>query len=443
MPGGTFGALTGASAADPLVPTVTIEIAVDAGAYTDPDSLDWEDVSDRVAAFNWTAGRTSELDQIAAGAGSVTFDNTDRAFDFDHAASPYAGKLTPNRQIRATATWGSTSYPIFRGYIDEFGPLDNDQHEHAELQVSVSDAFKFLAYKKLTPARPWTIGHPVLGKLDDETIVLGGNPEYPAERSGVRIAKILKYIGWPAALMDIDAGRTVLRSDMPDPATFVLDYLQRIVRTELGTLFVSPAGVITFREQRAWTRIATQRTSQALFSDSAEGTGLNYSAIQVLPPSAGRVKNVVTRGDETNTATASDVTSIDAYGPVEDSMTDLLAQSPVEYADHADQVLQANKTPAARVQSLLICPEQDIDNLWDQALGRWLGDWITVERTPTYGDSVASYDVRVEQVNHDVVAADLAWRTTWALSPVDPRKIWTVGDPVLGKLDDPTIILGY
>lgn len=439
-PGGTFGDKT---PTDPWFPDITIEAAFDANVYDDPADDAWTDLTDYGIRLDITRGRTSELEDYQPATATITFDDPDRVFDFEHTSSPFHGRLLPRVQIRATATWDSVTYPLFRGYVDVWGPFDTSMHEWSSISIPCYDASAILAGRRVVPARPFTIGHPVLGKLDG-TAVFGGPLTLPVQREGQRIRQILKYIGWPAALTDVDDGRTALIVDTIPEDGKVWPYLQRCARSGGGSLYVEADGKITYRQRRAWTRVETQRTSQATFSDVITDDKLTCIELKVSPPAIARVKNRVVRARDGGTEwVATDPSSVDKYDVAEDSQTDLLSLHDSELIAQAKDTLGRYREPTARVEAITIAPEQNTLLMWPQALGRTLGDRLTIERTPVAGDALAITDCRIEQIATTVDASTLEWRTTWALSPADLRRVFTIGDPDLGRLDDPTITFGY
>jgi hypothetical protein len=88
-------------------------------------------------------GRQSEQDQVQTGTMSLTLDNTDGRFTVGNTSSPYYPNVKLRKQIRITYTQGGTTYPIFKGYVDEWPVEWPDGGElYAWAQVRASDRFK-------------------------------------------------------------------------------------------------------------------------------------------------------------------------------------------------------------------------------------------------------------------------------------------------------------
>jgi len=104
-------------------PVAIVEIAFDDGPYV--ASPTWTNVTSYVREMTTNRGRSNDWDSFE-GSAEVVLSNLDRRFDPFNASGPYYGKLTPRRQIRITATYGGTTYPVFRGYVNGWPPVWTD-----------------------------------------------------------------------------------------------------------------------------------------------------------------------------------------------------------------------------------------------------------------------------------------------------------------------------
>jgi hypothetical protein len=107
------------------------------------------------------------------GAASVTLNNRDRRFDPFNSAGPYFGKLLPRRQIRITANYGGTDYPVFRGFVAGWPPVWTDAGRDSTVTLSCFDALGLLASDtlpddwveqyilSLSPRHYWKLNDPV------------------------------------------------------------------------------------------------------------------------------------------------------------------------------------------------------------------------------------------------------------------------------------------
>ena len=151
-------------------PTPKVEIAFDAGPYV--ASPTWTDVTSYVYSMTTDRGRSDDWGDFY-GAASVTLNNRDRRFDPFNSAGPYFGKLLPRRQIRITANYGGTDYPVFRGFVAGWPPVWTDAGRDSTVTLSCFDALGLLASDtlpddwvndyilSLSPRHYWKLNDPV------------------------------------------------------------------------------------------------------------------------------------------------------------------------------------------------------------------------------------------------------------------------------------------
>jgi hypothetical protein len=127
-------------------PVAIVEIAFDDGPYV--ASPTWTNVTSYVREMTTNRGRSDDWGSFE-GSAEVVLSNLDRRFDPFNASGPYYGKLTPRRQIRITATFGGTTYPVFRGYVNGWPPVWTDAGYDSTVTLSCMDALGFLASETL------------------------------------------------------------------------------------------------------------------------------------------------------------------------------------------------------------------------------------------------------------------------------------------------------
>lgn len=116
---------------------------------------DWCDITEYVTTGNTSRGRQYELDAFKAGTCSLTLETFTRLFDPEYAAGPFYPWLTPMRQLRVSAVWAGTRYPIFRGYITSWGQTQPSDKMFVTT-LSVRDGFERLEQLKL-PSSAWAL----------------------------------------------------------------------------------------------------------------------------------------------------------------------------------------------------------------------------------------------------------------------------------------------
>ena len=127
-------------------PTPKVEIAFNDGPYV--ASPTWTDVTSFVRGMGIDRGRSDDWSDFY-GSATVVLDNRARTFDPFYTSGTYYGKLLPRRQIRITATYGGTSYPVFRGYVNGWPPTWTDAGKDSTVTLSCMDALGLLASETL------------------------------------------------------------------------------------------------------------------------------------------------------------------------------------------------------------------------------------------------------------------------------------------------------
>ncbi len=122
-------------------PTLKVEIAFDDDPLT--VSPTWTDVTSSVrdGSVRISRGRPTELDTFTAGQCSFTLDNRDGEFSPLNSGSTYNGKLLPGKQVRVTATYSSTDYRLFRGFITGWPQRYAQGKKDAIVPIVAYDAF--------------------------------------------------------------------------------------------------------------------------------------------------------------------------------------------------------------------------------------------------------------------------------------------------------------
>lgn len=97
-----------------------VEVAFDDGPFV--ASPTWTDVTQYNTSGVVRMGRAYELDRFQPGTATLQLRTIGaRLFDPEYTAGTYYGKLTPMRQVRITKTYNAVTYPIFRGFITDWG----------------------------------------------------------------------------------------------------------------------------------------------------------------------------------------------------------------------------------------------------------------------------------------------------------------------------------
>jgi hypothetical protein len=127
-------------------PTPIVEIAFNDGPYV--ASPTWTNVTSDVRYMTIDRGRTGDWASFY-GSASVVLSNLNRTYDPFNTSGGYYGKLLPRRQIRITASYGGTTYPVFRGFVSGWPPAWTDAGKDSTITLSCFDAVGLLASETL------------------------------------------------------------------------------------------------------------------------------------------------------------------------------------------------------------------------------------------------------------------------------------------------------
>jgi hypothetical protein len=406
--------------------------------------ITWTDITPFVQDLQVTRPGNRQQGPIVSyesGTATLTLNNSDARFSPDNLAGPYVAggvtKVRPMVPVRVRITWGGVTYPLFSGFADSWIPPTDDYGlTYAITQLAASDAFRVLEGIQL----------PVTGAT-------GGG-----ELSGARVNRILNAASWydPAWQMRaVDPGISALQA-----TTFgdsALSMLQTVALSELGDVYMDPAGVVTFRDRYASMTETRSNTVQAVFGDrpgtvQPAGTELRYSAVTNPCDDTTLANDVQATIDGGTLQHVTDTPSVARYlFPRTFAADGLLLQTDAEALEWASYVLHIASNAETRFDELTIQPVTDPASLWPQVLGRDLGDRIQVWRRPppgagypvvyggTYPGTPVTRDCFIRGIGHTWTAGE--WVTTWTLQDTGRYTFMTLDSAILGKLD--TSALAY
>jgi hypothetical protein len=379
-----------------------------------PDFV-WTDVTAYVKSWNSRRGSTRVTGPILryeAGTATIVFHDPDRRFDPENLAGPYVSagitQVTPMRAVRIRAVWAGVTYNIWRGYADSWDVNWQDPN-WSEVTLQATDAFKILTSYNRPAVAPVGAG----------------------EDSGARVARILDSVGFPATDRVIGVGSSTLQATTL--AGDALAELQLTGDSELGEFWMDASGRAVFRSRHQLLQDARSSASQVTFGDGGGAElpyvdlTLSYDDTQLI--NYARIATSI--GVEQD---AQDSASIAHYLTHVYQRSDLLLQTDGDAAMFAAWLLYQSKDPERRFDAIALNPHADETHLFPQALGRELGDRITIVRRPPNGGSPITRDVFVRGIAHSWTPDN--WLTTYVNQSATKYAFLLLDNATLGQLDN-------
>lgn len=401
------------------VPTPLVEIGfdlTDAGTgpflrLDDPvsgklDDADWVlagtlfyDVTDKVKSISVTRGKNRQLDYYDAGLANVVFNNQDRTFDPEFAASPYAGQIIPKRSIRIS----SGGEYLFWGVVDDWN-LNYDTNNENTASAASSDAFTFFAQQTLSASTA------------------------TAQQSGERINAILSdsAVNWPVEDRDIETGVQGLYADEIAEGTNVLEYLRTVSRSEPGSFFIGANGDVVFRDRRT-----AQSSNGLVLAD--DGTGIPYYGMKVVYGSELLYNEILIGSAAAGTVIARDTDSIGEYGVLALNRPGLLIDEAQDVEDLAIYYARKYSQPEYRFEAVSLQVDQLTPLQQAEVLGIEIGDVVQIKFTPGGVSPAISKYAEVIRVENSI--NPITHTVTLGFSTLD-FSLMVLDDLVFGKLDN-------
>ena len=400
------------------IPATTVEIGFDLSALGGPffilddpvqgvlDNTEYTlggtlfyDVSEYVRSVSVARGKSRQLDRFTAGGANIEFNNNSRAFDPENTASPFFGQIIPKRTIKVE-TGGSA---VFYGVVDDWN-LNYDLSGLSLAGADCVDGFTLLAQRALSAST--------------ET----------SEKTGARINAILDRaeVNWPASLRDIDTGATTLQADVIQDGTNALEYLQLVTDSEPGSIFMGSDGFIVFKDRS----VAPVSAGQVTFSD--DGTGVEFSEVQVVYGSELLYNYVQIERNNGGTAIAFDSDSINSYGQQALIQTNLLMNTDSDALELANYLLSQYSEPEYRFETLTVQLESLTPSDQSDVLGLEIGDVARIKFTPNNVGSQIDKFASIIRIDHDIQPA--SHRITFGFQTLDYASL-VLDDTEFGLLD--------
>lgn len=372
-----------------------VDLTVEIGFASNPfdTTYTYTDVSAYVLKIDIRRGRQQALSEIGTGLATVVFDNQDRRFDPTNTSSPYSPNVIPNKPIRISAVYDSTTYRLFEGFIEQFPQQFVASGAQSITTVTALDAFALFKLARHT---------------DNES----------QELSSVRVTNILDEIGWSSSKRDIATG--VLNVQAITDDNDALTALRLTANSEGGEIFMAKDGDVKFNNRR------TQLTTQTVKGTFGLGGGeIPYNDVAL------NFDNILLRNDWRITRvsgseqTAQNSTSITKYGSRVVKRTGQLQTSDSDALSVANQLLAKFGDVGERVDSMVFSPKGNTA-IWTHALGAELFERYLAKIPLPNGDTLTT-TVNIQRIAHKIDAKNKTWTWTINTSPATELGFWLLG----------------
>ena len=362
------------------------------------------DISAYVIGYSLTRGRSRELDEIQAGTLNLQLNNYDGRFlpdAFTGTVGPYgADNIVPGKRV----TVMTAGQAIFDGIIEDWS-LTYSADRTVSVSATAVDALAQLGRRNFNA---WTAT--------------------ASQTAGPRLTAILdrSEVAWTPN-RSIDTGVSSLLGDSVSYGSNVLNYCQLVVKSDLGRLFASREGVLTFRDRHA----PVAPTSTLTFDDA--GAGIPFVSAELVYGDTLLYTDVSVDREGGTAQTATNTAARALYGIRRLDIGGLLLDSDVQSLDQASWLNGIYSTPQPRINSLIV----NLDRLStaDQAAvcSLDLASVVSVSWTPRGGTAIVA-DYVVEGLAHSADALGVH-EVAVQLSPVFAGEALILDNSILGKLD--------
>ena len=337
-------------------------------------------------------GRSRQDQRDESGTCTIQFNNSSGYYDPDYtgSSSPWvvsgASILRAGLAMRVVATWSSTAYTIYQGY------LDNNVVNQGNIPLATMQFVDGIA----VIAEGWA---PNLSSASY------------AETAATRVGRMLDYAGWSATARSLTGSTSLLSTTQ---GRNCMQMIYQCVDSIAGRFYISRSGVATL------VPLADKfsRPTQMLFSDAGAAYSIKYDAIATNPGTQYVInKAVVTRGGNLQ-YTSTYNPSVTSYG-----VKSIELDAPVSTNSNASNLaLYTSRymaTPTTYVEAINFSAI-GLSTLYPDFLATELGDQVSVQRT-TYDGRSVQWNLVIEGMTHSITKNN--WLVSLTTSSINPYSI--------------------
>ena len=351
-----------------------------------------------VVRIEFRRGRERADLRDQAGFANITFNNESGYYDPDNtnAGSPWvvsgASILRDGLQMRIVATWNSTAYPLFYGFLEN---NYTNQGFLPEVTMTFYDGIGYIA-DGFAPAL--------------------ATAAY-SETAAVRAGRMLDYAGWTTGngfSRSLSGSVTMLATVQNRNC---MQAITECVDSIAGRFYISKSGVATLVPLSD----KFSRPTQLLFSDSGASNTVFYQDL-ITNPGTKYVVNqaIIMRGDN-NQVTSTYNPSVSAYGVVKKEIF-----APVNTDTNATNLAlyesRKSATPDTYIERIEFNGLSVAENglLYPDFLSTELADQVSVQRT-TWDGRAIQWNLVVEGMKHTITQNN--WIVSFNTSDINPYSI--------------------
>mgnify|MGYP003132679920 FL=1 len=405
--------------------SLTLQVGFDSEPFDETQS--YTDITSYLRAFTTRRGRANELGEFVAGTMSFSVSNADNRFNPNNTTSPYYDsgnartKIQPLKRVRMSATYDSTTYVIFEGFLQSIPVKFISEGADSIVTFTCVDVFKIFQSFQFNGIG-WRLGLAGFSELGQSNTLAYEDEQ---ELSSTRITRILDTIQFPSNRRDILTGTKQVTSQAL--TTNVLTGLRECETAENGQFFISKDGKATFRNRDYKLSNTKAVNVQGTFSN--DGSNLPYTDVSTSFDDNEIVNVYEWQRSGGSVQYKADADSVLRYRAKESNKTTINV-SDGDVLSIIEQKIAETSLPILRIDALTVNPRENT-SLWEQVLGREFGDRISV-KIVNVDDSSFTDELWIESITHNVNASNQSWSWTATLSPAG-SSAWILGQAKLGE----------
>jgi len=365
-------------------PTLSVQFYIN-GSWVTVTQTDVREISIK-------RGRSRADQKNDPGAATLVFDNVSGYYDPEYtgSSSPYVvsgvNQLKAGVQCKIIATWSSTGYTLFVGY----------------LETNTVDQGFFP-----TATMVFTDGIALLSKMNAQSL---SAPSYSGETTSTRVGRMLTYANWTGST-NLSGSVQMLPTTQGSSLQVLIE---ECVACEAGRFYISRDGVATFLPLSD----KFNRPTRLLLSDTRATNTVEYDSIKATPGTYQVINEAIIERPGKSQRRSRHKPSTTAFG-----LKSVTVNAPILNDSDADNLAlylsRKDSSPMTLVETIGFSALA-LGTLYPDFLALEIGDQLTVERTTVDGRSLTLYVV-VEGYNHHITQDD--WRTEIMTSPMNPYSI--------------------